>query len=628
MANKLRENRLNGFFPLSYLGVIPVSPGNFVRNDRPPTINDSKNFYIGDFWLDDNTHNPPTVEDLWVLVALAGNDATWVSFGSAGANQFVTDAGTAIPVAGVLNVLGAHGINTAGAGNTVTIAINNAITLGDLVALPQGTDALTIVSGDLEFTGNNLVAATNQMIKFAHANRISFFKNSIFMGSGSGNTTCTGLFNYAFGATTMPVITSGERNAAFGNGALSDITTGAANCAFGYVCGSSITTSNRNTLYGDSAGEDLDGNDNCAFGNACLINVTSGTANVAIGNLAGSSSSTVGVTTGARNFFAGNNAASAYTGAESNNIIIGDTVTGVVGESNTIRIGNSGNGASQQNKVYIASAYSNYGTNNTFVGEVAGNLTLTIVSATENTCIGSHAGFSLTTGDSNTLLGFDAGLRVTSGAQNVLVGNNAGAASGASGITTGSMNTAVGDDSLWSVDTGSRNTAIGSQAGSNLSAADSDNICINNLGNLAGSNNTLRIGASTGAGNYQLNKAFIHGIRGITTGVADAVAVLIDSAGQLGTVSSSIRYKENIQSIGHESSAVMALQPKTFNYKSDQTKSMTYGLIAEDVAKVMPKLVVFDEEGQPETVKYLDLIPLMLNEIKKLQHRIEILEKR
>ena len=97
----------------------------------------------------------------------------------------------------------------------------------------------------------------------------------------------------------------------------------------------------------------------------------------------------------------------------------------------------------------------------------------------------------------------------------------------------------------------------------------------------------MRIGTS-GAGNSQVNKAFIAGIRGVTTGNANAIAVLVDSAGQLGTVSSSMKFKNNIQNMAADSAAIYKLRPVTFVYNSDETNARQYGLIAEEVEGERP----------------------------------------
>jgi hypothetical protein len=112
---------------------------------------------------------------------------------------------------------------------------------------------------------------------------------------------------------------------------------------------------------------------------------------------------------------------------------------------------------------------------------------------------------------------------------------------------------------------------------------------------------------------------------GYTTGLP-ATAVVIDANGQLGTVSSSRRYKENIQPMGDASDKVLELRPVTFRYKKPNAngeKPVQYGLIAEEVAEVLPELVVTNKEGQPETVAYQTLPVLLLNELRKEHEALE-----
>jgi hypothetical protein len=79
--------------------------------------------------------------------------------------------------------------------------------------------------------------------------------------------------------------------------------------------------------------------------------------------------------------------------------------------------------------------------------------------------------------------------------------------------------------------------------------------------------------------------------------------VLIDSNGQLGTASSSPRFKKEIKAMDQVSQAILGLKPVTFHYKSDTKDTPQFGLIAEDVAKVNPELVVRDENGEIYTVR-------------------------
>jgi len=191
----------------------------------------------------------------------------------------------------------------------------------------------------------------------------------------------------------------------------------------------------------------------------------------------------------------------------------------------------------------------------------------------------------------------------------------------------GSLNSAVGAQALALNATGTRNVAIGYRAGYNQTTGN-DNIYLANTG-VAAENTTIRVGCPAGLcafGATPHSRAFVAGIRGVTTDVADAVPILIDSAGQLGTVSSSRSVKRDIHDMGDATDRLLDLRPVTFHYKQEQTLPdwrevpPEYGLIAEEVAEVFPDLVVYDEAGKPFTVKYHELPAMLLNEAKK-DHR-------
>ena len=140
--------------------------------------------------------------------------------------------------------------------------------------------------------------------------------------------------------------------------------------------------------------------------------------------------------------------------------------------------------------------------------------------------------------------------------------------------------------------------------------------------------------STTRIGDGNQTRAFIAGIRGATTGLDDAVTVMVDSEGQLGTVSSSRRYKQNIRPMKDfgVSERISQLRPVTFEYKQAQNGDehpVQFGLIAEEVAKVFPELAVFNKDGQPETVKYHLLAPMLLNEMQdeRKRHDQQLLER-
>ena len=224
-----------------------------------------------------------------------------------------------------------------------------------------------------------------------------------------------------------------------------------------------------------------------------------------------------------------------------------------------------------------------------------------------NTANGVYALFSNTTGSVNTATGLGALYSNTGGYHNTANGYYALYSN-----TTSNSNTAEGYQALQN-NTGSDNTGLGVNAGLNLTTG-SQNIDIGNSG-VAGESNTMRIGRAANQ-----TRAFIAGIRGVTTANANAVPVVIDSAGQLGTTSSSRRFKNEIKPMDQTSEAILGLKPVTFHYKSDRAGTPQFGLIAEEVAKVNADLVVRDEKGEIYTVRYDAVNAMLLNEFLK-EHR-------
>ena len=255
-----------------------------------------------------------------------------------------------------------------------------------------------------------------------------------------------------------------------------------------------------------------------------------------------------------------------------------------------------------------------------------------------NTANGAFSLSSNTTGSRNTANGFDALAFNTTGFDNTAIGsetlvaNNGGSntATGSAALNANSdgfSNTANGFQALVNSTTGNFNTAIGASALSGTGFTGSANTAV---GALAGSavttaNNVICIGTSVSGANVS-NSCFIGNIRGATTINNNAVQVLIDSAGQLGTLSSSRRFKRDISPMDRASEAILALKPVTFHYKTDKTNRPEFGLIAEEVAEVNPELVVRDEKGEIYTVRYEAVNAMLLNEFLKEHRKVQELE--
>ena len=121
---------------------------------------------------------------------------------------------------------------------------------------------------------------------------------------------------------------------------------------------------------------------------------------------------------------------------------------------------------------------------------------------------------------------------------------------------------------------------------------------------------------------------YVVGIYGVNAG---GIPVQINANGQLGAPTSSLRFKEQVHDMGDSTEALMKLRPVTFLYKpeyADGERTLQYGLIAEEVAKVYPELVAYDKDGQPYTVRYQYLNTMLLNEVQKQYRRAEAQDQR
>jgi hypothetical protein len=237
------------------------------------------------------------------------------------------------------------------------------------------------------------------------------------------------------------------------------------------------------------------------------------------------------------------------------------------------------------------------------------------VTGSENTATG-YAALFFNRGSGNTANGIGAlhsnatGANNTANGQRALYDNLSGSKNTANGSgalgnnTMGDNNTADGFQALVNNTTGSFNIALGNAAASGVSTAD-DVICIGAVG--------ADVSHSCYIGNI-FNQSSPSGL-----------AVFVNSDGKLGTIMSSRRFKEDIKPMDKTSEDILALEPVTFRYKKDfdSTATAQFGLVAEDVAKVNPDLVVRDKEGRPYSVRYDQVNAMLLNEFLKERKKVE-----
>jgi Chaperone of endosialidase len=237
----------------------------------------------------------------------------------------------------------------------------------------------------------------------------------------------------------------------------------------------------------------------------------------------------------------------------------------------------------------------------------------------ENTATGLQALFHNIVGNQNTATGKNALFHTTNGASNTADGYQALFSN------TGGANTAVGFEALYGNTTGVNNTAVG------IGALDSNTVGSANvaLGRFAGDNattgsNNVYLGANMNGVASESNACYIASIYNQLS--SNGTQVFVNSNGKLGTTPSSRRFKDNIRPMAEASDVILALKPVTFNYKKDPAGIPQFGLVAEDVEAVNPDLVVRDNEGQANSVRYDAINAMLLNEFLKEHQEVEKLE--
>jgi len=396
--------------------------------------------------------------------------------------------------------------------------------------------------------------------------------------------TCFGLSKTMQGVSPAPDGGYPGGNTAEGQKALFSLTTGGFNTAVGWLSLETNTTGQFNTGVGAGTLALNTGDENTASGTGALLLNTTGTSNTANGALA-LFHNTVGI----QNTASGGTALFSNTTGDNNTAIgISALFTNATGSANTA----SG---------YKALISNTTGNENTAMGASA---LFSNTTADQNTAIGTSALTSNTTGAHNTATGYQALMNNINGVDNTATGLGALAAN-----TTGAANTAVGAGALQNNTTGDENVALGTVAGVNAT----------------GSFNVY-IGAGENGVAGESNACYIASIFNQTS--ANGVPVLINSNDKLGTMTSSRRFKQEIKPINGASEALFALKPVTFRYKKeiDPAGTSQFGLVAEEVEKVNPDLIVRDKQGKPYSVRYDQVNAMLLNEFLKEHRKVEKLE--
>jgi hypothetical protein len=355
--------------------------------------------------------------------------------------------------------------------------------------------------------------------------------------------------------------TTGDKNSFFGTGANASNTTGSNNSSFGVDAGRFSSTGSENSFFGAEAGRsNTTGSENSFYGYQAGENNASGFQNSYFGFNAGK------LNTGSFNTFLGSEAGEFSTEAEQSTFV--------------------GSGAGQRNTT---------GRDNSFFGVAAG---------AKNTTGNFNSFFGSFTGSSGSATG------TTTGTKNSFFGAGAGG-----GNTTGNSNTAIG----YSADVGAGNLANATAIGANAFVEQSNTLI---LGSVAGVNDataTPNVGIGT---TTPQNRLHVNGIiRTDTLGIAGSTSLCRNASNQISTCSSSLRYKTDIAPFASGLNLVNQLKPITFNWKAGGMRDL--GLGAEDVEKVEPLLITYNDKGEVEGVKYDRVAIVLLNAVKEQQAQIE-----
>ncbi len=523
-------------------------------------------------------------------------------------------------------------LSVTGNADITAMTVGGAVTLGSTATSADTANAIVSRDGSGNFSaatisldGNlNLPAtsATTGIIYSGGAPLIhAYGSQNFFAGPGAGNLTMSGHANTANGYVALIADTGGSDNTADGAFALFKNTAGSYNTANGAYA-----------LYSNT-----NGSYNAASGYQALFLNTGGSANTANGyaaldsNTTGNNNSANGAYALASNTNGSGNTANGYAALDSNTTGNNNSANGAYAlASNTNGSGNTANG---YHALYLntsgsdnvangrAALYNNtIGSFNTACGVQALNFN---TNGIYNTADGYQALFSNTGGDAlfelgslNTAVGNQALFSNTMGQGNTAVGYQA-LFSNMGAYFLGYNNTAVGESALYNNTSGADNTALGAAAGANITG--NFNIDISNVGT-TNDNGVIRIGEQG-----TQTTAYIAGIWNVTLPGAEGTPVYIDGSGQLGTATSSKRFKEDIQTMAGVSEAIYGLRPVTFKYKAaiDPKGGPEFGLIAEEVAQVDPNLVVRDRQGEIYTVRYEAVNAMMLNEFLKEHRKVE-----
>lgn len=468
-------------------------------------------------------------------------------------------------------------------------AAQDVTTAANLVIVGRGAGAnlTNTTTSDNVFIGHS---CANTLIDYGLGNTCVGFE-SFYTAEGGFGTECD--YNSALGYETLRSLTTGDRNVAVGYQAGYGITTSAGNVCIGTQTGKTITTGSSNIAIGPasmSTGAAKTGSANIALGVSTLTIATTAAGNIAFGY-----QTMIGATTAFNNVAIGYQAIGLDIMTGSYNNAIGHTALANItsGFANNM-MGHAAGFSLGNNTCFYNVGIGDY--------SCGGNATAGAINTRYNVAIGHQAlralkGTAVAT-DGNVFIGYRSGYQVSAGANyNVGVGHFAGNA-----VTTGDYNVSIGYNSDCAP-TGSYGLALGTNA-----------VCI--------ATNEIRLGSANNTRLYS---------QAALTNWGAGTALVITATGLINAFVSSEKFKNTIEDIGSdESDKIMSLRPVTYRFdaqEDDRPERTRMGFIAEEVNEVYPDSVEYNEDGEPWSVNYIDLIAPMLAEIKKLRAEVDALKE-